>query len=47
MLESAAAPAWMIAVCPSREIEIPACGGTTDFTRESDFSVDDARATAS
>jgi len=41
---SDAAPAWMITVCPSREIVEPACGGTTTFTRASDFSVEDADA---
>ena len=35
LLESAAAPAVMIAVRPSREIETPACGGTTVDTRGS------------
>ena len=28
-LELLAAPAWTIAVCPSREIETPGVGGTT------------------
>src|SRR5271166_2625417 len=35
LLESAAAPAVMIAVRPSLEIETPACGGTTVETRGS------------
>src|SRR5665213_4538675 len=35
LLESAADPAVMMAVRPSREIETPACGGTTVDTRGS------------
>ncbi len=46
VLESDAAPAWMIAVRPSREIEQPGCGGTTDFTRASASSVAVAAAIA-
>ena len=33
VLASAAAPACTIAVWPSREIDSPGCGATTDFTR--------------
>jgi len=34
-LVSPAAPAWMIAVCPSRLIDTPAAGGTTRLIRVS------------
>ena len=46
VLASDAAPACTIAVWPSREIDVPGCGGTTDFTRESDFSTRCVEATA-
>src|SRR6266496_706335 len=37
-LESAVAPAWMIAVLPSREMLTPGCGATTVLTRGSALS---------
>ncbi len=45
LLESAADPAVMMAVRPSREIETPACGGTTVDTRGSLRSTSVALAT--
>ena len=41
---SALAPAWMIAVCPSREMLTPGCGATTVLTRGSACSSAVARA---
>ena len=46
VLASAAAPACTIAVWPSREIDTPGCGATTDFTRRSAFSTRCVEATA-
>ena len=43
--ELRAAPAWTIAVCPSREIEAPGAGATTLRTAGSARSVDSTRAT--
>ena len=46
VLASAAAPACTIAVWPSREIDTPACGATTAFTRRSAFSTPCVEASA-
>ena len=45
-LLSRAAPAWTIAVCPSREIEIPGWGGTTVLIAPSARSVRSTRVIA-